>query len=217
MNKPPKRATLWGINPTMLTIVAPTAALLGAVALVCLYNGFVIGGVVWFQKAQAFGGLAIAITSFLFVEFEPSAHARRFVAFHFLFVAGTGLVAPFVQSGVPFSTIECFEVGSLALLTTGFFITAIRDENLNLLAYSATATTVLFLAGMLSAFRDVSGIAAPSSGIGGSTAYLVTGMFLVGAIDLAILSVSILGVVMRRVRGRPEEREPTRYGLDPVA
>jgi len=217
VSRPSKRAPIWGINPTMLMIVAPTAAVLGALALVCVYNGLAIGGVVWFQKAQAFGGLAIAITSFLFIEFEPGLHARRFVAFHFLFVAGTGLVAPFIQSGVPFSTIECFEVGSFALLTTGFFITAIREENHNLLMYSATATAILFLAGMLSAFRDVSGVAAPSSGVDGLNAYLVTGMFLVGAIDLAILSVAILGVVVRRVRSIPEPEPTSKYGLSPIA
>ena len=83
--------------------------------------------------------------------------------------------------------------------------------------YSATATAILFLAGMLSAFRDVSGVAAPSSGVGGLNAYLVTGMFLVGAIDLAILSVAILGVVVRRVRGIPEPESISQYGLSPIA
>ena len=127
----------------------------------------------------------------------PRQEVRRL---HFLFIRAPDWSPPSSRAG-PVLTIECFEVGLSRCLRT---LHHGDEENHNLLMYSAAATAILLLAGMLSAFRDVSGVAAPSSGVGGLNAYLVTGMFLVGAIDLAILSVAILGVVVRRVRGIPE-------------
>src|SRR2546426_7310240 len=159
------------------------------------------------DAAQAFMGLAITILSFAFMEFDVIRHWERFTIFQVLFIAGISLVTSFIQSGTPFSTTTSFEVGSFSLLVTGFFITRDKVEYRNILLVSCTATMALFFAGMLSAFRDVPGAAAPlQPGIGSVTAYLVTALFLIGSVDLAILSALLFVLVIREIQNDPRSR-----------
>lgn len=176
------------------------AIILGFVTLRYFYQGIVSGGGIYYQITEAYLGLTIIMSSFVFFEFEPKAHWRRFLSFQGLFVVGTVLVAPSIQAGTPFSTTISFEVGSFALIVTGFFITSVKEEYHDILLYSSISTTVLFTAGMLSAFRDIAGSNVPIEGIGGATTFVITALFLIGSIDLTVLSVLLFGVVMRKVR-----------------
>lgn len=158
--------------------------------------------------AQAFWGLAIATLSFAFFEVDVIRHPRRFAVFQLLFIIGIALVTPFIQTGDPFSTMTSFEVGSFSLLVTGFFITRNDGDYSNILLLSATATMALFIAGMLSAFKDVPGAALPAVGIGSVTVYLITALFLVGSVDLTFLSVLLFGLVVKAARTDPRLRLP---------
>src|SRR2546428_10216490 len=111
------------------------------------------------DAAQAFIGLAITVLSIAFLESDVIRHWQRFALFQVLFIAGIGLVTPFIQSGTPFGATTSFGVGSFSLLVTGFFITKEKVEYRNILLVSCTATMTLFSAGMLSAFTEVPGAA----------------------------------------------------------
>lgn len=162
------------------------------------------------DAAQAFMGLAITILSFAFMEFDVIHHWQRFTLFQVLFISGISLVTPFIQSGTPFSTTTSFEVGSFSLLVTGFFITRDKPEYRNILLVSCSATMALFFAGMLSAFRDVPGATLPlQPGIGSATTYLVTALFLIGSVDLALLSALLFAFVIKGIRNDPRSRLPT--------
>jgi hypothetical protein len=203
----PKRSKP-GLGSTFVGGCIVIAAVLGLLSIAGLYYGIA-------TAAQGFGGLALAILSLAFIETDVKQHPKRFIGFQALFVSGISLVAPIVQKGAPFSTATSFEVGSFSLLVTGFFIASDREEYHNVLLVSIAATTALFIGGMLSAFRDVAGDAAPSAGIGGVTAYLVTALFLMGAVDLTLLLVLLLRIVVYNIRAsRPSP--PSLYGLDPV-
>ena len=160
------------------------------------------------NAAQAFMGLAVTILSFVFFEADAIRHWQKFAAFQILFIAGISLVTPFIQNGVPFSTTTSFEVGSFSLLVTGFFITANRDDYRDILFLSCTATMALFFAGMLSAFRAVPGTTLPSVGIGSVTNYLVTALFLIGSVDLALLSAMLFAHVVVEAKKDPRARLP---------
>lgn len=161
------------------------------------------------DAAQAFIGLAITILSFAFMEFDVIHRWQRFALFHVLFITGIAMVTPFIQSGVPFSTTTSFEVGSFSLLVTGFFITRDRVEYRNILLVSCSATMALFFAGVISAFRDVPGASLPlQPGIGSATTYLVTALFLIGSVDLAVLSALLFALVIREIRSDPRSRLP---------
>jgi len=198
-----------GLGSTYVGGCIVIAAVLGLLSIAGLYYGIA-------TAAQGFGGLALTILSLAFIETDVKQYPKRFIGFQALFVSGISLVSPIVQKGAPFSTATSFEVGSFSLLVTGFFITTAREEYHNVLLVSIAATTALFIGGMLSAFRDVAGDAAPSAGIGGVTAYLVTALFLMGAVDLALLLSLLFRIVVQSIKAsRP--RQPSLYGLDPVA
>lgn len=160
------------------------------------------------NAAQAFMGLAITILSLAFFESDVIHRWQRFATFQVLFIAGIALVTPYIQSGTPFSTTTSFEVGSFSLLVTGFLMTRNSDEYRNILLLSCTATVALFFAGMLSAFRDIPGASLPSSGIGSVTNYLITALFLIGSVDLTILSTMLFALVVVETRKDPRLRLP---------
>jgi hypothetical protein len=211
----PSRQTKANFGTTYAIGCTGIATILGSVSVVEFYRGITIGSG-YFPISQAYAGLALAILAFAFTEIEVKEHPKRFITFQALFVAGVALVAPFIQSTPPFSTTTSFMLGSFALLATGFFITSDNERYHNILLVSIAATAALFFGGMLSAFRDVSGSAAPTTGVAGAFPYVITALFLVGAFDLTLLSALLFRIVMQSVR-RARPRPQTFYGLDPIA
>lgn len=195
-----KKLQIFGIDKTLLIVILPFVVILGFGAGLDLYRGVITGADVYFQMARAYGGIAIVFLSLLFINLEPKLHPRKFFAFQAFFVAGSALVLPYIQTGTPFSTTASFEVGSFALIVTGFFIRSKNREYHNILLYSTTATIALFVAGMFSAFKDVVATAAPSTGAAAATTYLITAFFLVGVIDLTFLSVFLSLLLIAKIR-----------------
>jgi hypothetical protein len=209
------------INSTLVRfyvgICVAIAGLLGSASIFGLYHGIIAGGGTYFQIAQSYGGFSLAILAFAFTESNVKQHPKRFLTFQSLFVLGIALVAPFIQSTPPFSTTTLFEVGSFSLLVAGFFITSNKEEYHNILLVSLAATGALFVGGMLSAFRDVSGTAVPTTGVPVAIPYVITALFPIGAFDLTILSTFLFRIVVVRIRKTHKPRLSSPYGLDPVA
>ncbi len=194
----------WGYALGCITL----AILVGTVSIRALYLGATTGADVYFQIFQAYGGIALIFLSFAFIEFNVKRRPRKFVTFETLFIVGIGSVTPFIQSGMPFDALTCFEVGSFALLATGFFITRDEEAYHNVLLLSITATFVLFLSGLLAAFRAVPGASASTIGINSITIYLNTALFLAGAVDLTFASALLFVIVIQKVRRVPQDQEP---------
>ncbi len=176
-----------GVFP--LLVIALMALLLAGVAVYAWTLGVP-------KFAAAFGGLALLLFSIVPLRLDKFV-AWRFALVQLFFGVGMFLVVPALQKYTPFTTVECFEIGSFSLLVTATLLRSGEESYRNLLAFSTLATTLLFFAGFTKSFEDVTLTQSATATPNPTSDLIITSFFALGAFNLLLVSALFLLIFTR--------------------
>ncbi len=183
-------------NLPLIFALLPTVALLATISLVYLYLGLTVDAN-FLGASQAFSGFTLLVVSVAIPQVGRLA-LRRFAAYHAVFFVGAMLVLDFLKTGVPFTSVNSFEMGSFALIVTGLFISKAEDPYRTILFYSISATVLFFLSGTFLAFIEVASTVSNPIPANPNIVHAISSMFLLGVTDLLTLSLQFYIILYRK-------------------
>lgn len=190
-----------------------TIALILVVVGVFLWGSFVLLGFGLYKYSVAFIGLAMLIaTILLFLIWKPTT--KTILIFQLIMGLGLFLGLQSFEKTTPFASSTAFEVGSLSVLVTTTFYGK-KDSGQfyrELLMISTTSSFLLLFAGILAEVLELTQNTGTTVPISPLYASIVSSFFILGSLDLVILSVYLLRFAMpERIWAalNPSEARPT--------
>ncbi|MCS4538647.1 MAG: hypothetical protein HYY67_07315 [Thaumarchaeota archaeon] len=195
--------------PQALVLFAPSAPFLVLTGFLSVYLFYLVftGHHELLSPALAFAGVPLIVISIRLLPYDRFA-PKRFLAIHALLVGGYMLVLSSLKTGVPFTSVTSFEMGSFALIFTGFFLARKGEPYQNVLFFSATSTLFFFTAGIFLAHNEV--LYVPSNISDGPNLVVVSNsLILVAMMDLLILGFQLYLILFENLLKlkKPQEGE----------
>ncbi len=156
--------------------------------------------------AEGFGGSTLLLASSPTItvgEFAP----KKFLSQHALFFVGAMMVLDSLKAGSAVNSVNSFEMGSFALIITGFFLSREEDFYRGALLYSVSATAFLFIAGTFRAFDEVINSSSLPIAPNPNLVHVTSSLFILGVIDLLVLAFQFFLILLRK--------HPNYEGTDP--
>lgn len=157
------------------------------------------------DQALAFLGFDLLLLTVMYLILGR-INSRTIGVIQLLLGAGFFLALQAVEVTTPFSSTDCFLVGSFALFVTVNFY-ARREADVffsEVLLLSTVSTSVFFTAGLFDEAIEITRNLAPSSLATNYYAAIVSSLFLVGSIDLLMIAIYFIRFGLpRRIGGLP--------------